>query len=131
MNRHERRAAKAMAKGQSIDRVVAVHEAGHAVGRFLTAARLGHGPDTAVSYIEVHAAPISEGRESLDGKASLRYQATTFGPMFSRALDEFVMINALADGPRGEVPLKEVALILKKARGAGLDVDALSRATTT
>ena len=128
MKRHERRAAKAKAKGQSIDRAVAVHEAGHAVGRFLTGARLGHGPETAISYIDVHAVPVAEGSQSFDGRMDLRTQATTFGPMLSKALEEFIRIDAFSDGPGGELPLKEVARILQKARGAGLDVDDWFRA---
>ena len=128
MNRHERRAAAAMAKGQPIDRAVMVHEAGHAVGRFLTAARLGHGPDTAISHIVVHAAPVSQGRQSIDGRADLRSEATTFGPMLSKALEDFIRADGFYDGLGGELSLKELERILGKAREAGLDVDDWFRA---
>jgi hypothetical protein len=124
MNRRERRAAKAMAKGRSLDRAVAVHESGHAVGRFLTAARLGFAPDDSVSHIEAHVAAPLLGL-SYDGKTGLRSQATTYGPMFSRGLEEFIRAEIGGDG---EVSHIEIARILVKAREAGLDVDDWFRA---
>jgi hypothetical protein len=44
MNGQERRAAKARSRHAKLDPHVAVHEAGHAVGHFLTAADLGYTP---------------------------------------------------------------------------------------
>ncbi len=105
-----------------------VHEAGHAVGRFLVAARLGFDPNDAISHIDVYGTSVPVGRKSFDGTAELRCQATTFGPMFSRALDELIRTK-LDDGsaPR-DVPLTDVARILADARAAGLDVDEWFRA---
>jgi hypothetical protein len=44
-----------------IDRVVAIHEAGHAIARYPTADDLGYTTDTAISYIDV-AEPPDEPR---------------------------------------------------------------------
>ena len=102
---------------------LAVHESGHALGRFITAEPLGFAPEQAITYIEVRAVPVSLGVESLDRKGRLHSQTVTFGPMFSRSLQEFIRAQALTgDSPR-EVPLDEIADILRKARAAGLDVD--------
>jgi hypothetical protein len=46
-----------MRRDQVIDRAVAIHEAGHAVGRVLVAGSLGWRPDEAIAYIDVHEAP--------------------------------------------------------------------------
>ena len=51
MNRHQRRAAKASGNASTIDPVVAIHEAGHAVARILTAPDLGFSPECAITYI--------------------------------------------------------------------------------
>src|SRR5205823_7055448 len=64
MDRHERRAAKVATRSAKIDLVVAVHEAGHAVARFLTAGDLGFSADDAISYIEM--APDSAVTKSID-----------------------------------------------------------------
>jgi hypothetical protein len=114
---------RAKPKSQAIDRAIAVHEAGHAVGRFLTAARLGHKPNTAIAYIDVHEDPSFAGSMSFSGSMGLQSQTATFGPMFSQALSDFIMANAIPDGSAGEISLNEVAHILTKARTAGLDVD--------
>jgi hypothetical protein len=104
-----------------------VHEAGHAVGRFLTAPRLGFDCDDAISHIDIHVTDVWDGYKSFDGRMMLPSQATTFGPMFSRELDAFFLANVAGDGAR-EVPCKEAAGILVKARAAGLDVDGWFRA---
>jgi hypothetical protein len=79
MNRYQRRAAKAAARSAKIDGVVAVHEAGHAVARYLTAADLGVSTNDAISYIEV--APNAAVTKSVDKRMIFRTQATTFGPL--------------------------------------------------
>jgi hypothetical protein len=87
-NRRERLAARAIARKRPTDRVVAVHEAGHAVGRVLTAEQLGYSLEDAIDRIDVGVA--SGGRSvSLDGRAKLISQAVTFGPKFSRELSDF------------------------------------------
>lgn len=100
MNRHERRAAQAAAKNRPVDRTIAVHEAGHAMGRYLIAAKLGHGPNTAISYIDVHAAPVSSGRVSLDGVMDMRSQAVTH----SAGLDQECRRASRPSLPHGHRP---------------------------
>src|SRR3954470_19724910 len=57
--------------------VYAIHEAGHAYGRFITADRMGIEPAEAVKEIVVHADPrTGRGRE-----------ATTYGLMFSNEMN--------------------------------------------
>ena len=51
MNRRERRAAKVKAKHRGIDPITAFHEAGHAVGRFLTAPDMGFPEDEVITEI--------------------------------------------------------------------------------
>src|SRR5262245_49043239 len=60
-------------------RVVAIHEAGHAVGRILTARRLGWREDEAIARIEVYAMPTTVGKP----------QAAMYGPLLSRPMDEY------------------------------------------
>jgi hypothetical protein len=48
MNRRRRRAAKAKGSIGKLDRVVAIHEAGHAVARVLVAADFGWSPEETV-----------------------------------------------------------------------------------
>ncbi len=54
MNRQQRRAARAKAKNATVDPVVAIHEAGHALARYLTAEMMGVSIDLSVSSIVVH-----------------------------------------------------------------------------
>jgi hypothetical protein len=80
MNRHIRRAAKAMARHQ----IVAVHEAGHAVAKALAAADFGYEVHEAVAYIDVG----SQGPSWLasDGQMILHSQGVTCGPTFSKEI---------------------------------------------
>ena len=75
MNRKERRAAEAMARKQRNaapdSNVVAAHEAGHAVARYLTAAEIGYPPEEAISQIEISAPGAwSHAGYSFDGRCS-------------------------------------------------------------
>lgn len=83
MNRNARRAAQAQARTRTIDRVTAVHEAGHAVGRLLTAEDMGVPFDQAVHSIEIGAGPHWR---SADGRIVLHSQAICYGPAVSREL---------------------------------------------
>ena len=84
MNRNARRAAKAIARAVTVDRVTAVHEAGHAVGRLLTAEAMGIPFAQAVFAIEVGdggtSTICSDDRER-------RSLATCYGPMLSSDMD--------------------------------------------
>jgi hypothetical protein len=127
MNRHERRAAKAAARSAKIDRVVAVHEAGHAVARFLTAADLGFSTNDAISYIEV--APDAGMTKSVDKRMTLRTQATTFGPMLSKEIQEMFEGECTSlGGLSGRPAFEALSEIITKARSAGIDVNKWLRA---
>ena len=126
MNRHERRAAKAKTRSQAIDRVVAIHEAGHAVARILVAESLGWSPDEMLAHIDIESAPIDTGATSFDGTHGMKSQAVTFGQMFSRPMNDFIkqrMTDKLA--AHGVVPVREADLIpvISEMRATSIDVD--------
>lgn len=79
MNRQERRVAKV----GKVGRIIAVHEAGHAVGRLLTAKDMGYSLHQAVHSIEVGGGPDWLGS---DGLMELRSQAICYGPAMSLEL---------------------------------------------
>jgi hypothetical protein len=83
MNRNARRAAQAQARTRTVDRVTAVHEAGHAVARLLTAEDMGLPFDRAVHSIEIGTGP---SWRSSDGRIVLNSQAICYGPAVSREL---------------------------------------------
>ncbi|TPK88900.1 very short patch repair endonuclease [Mesorhizobium sp. B2-4-17] len=83
MNRNARRAAQAQARTRTVDRVTAVHEAGHAVGRLLTAEDMGFTFDQAVHSIEIGTGP---SWRSADGRIVLNSGAICYGPAASREL---------------------------------------------
>jgi hypothetical protein len=127
MNRHERRSAKAMTRGQAVDQVVAVHEAGHAVGRILVADSLGWGVDEALGNIDLYHV---RGLVAVQAESrGLQAQAATTGLFFSRPMFEFVNarmpeeIDACHDGAK-------LLELLTDMRAAGIDVDAWFRAKT-
>jgi hypothetical protein len=127
MNRHERRAAKATSRSAKIDRVVAVHEAGHAVARYLAAADLGFNTNDAISYIEV--APDAAVTKSVDKRMNVRTQATTFGPMLSKEIQEMFDAECTSlGGLSGRVAFEALSEIITKARSAGIDVNKWLRA---
>jgi hypothetical protein len=88
MNRQHRRSLKAQARKVGLDRATAIHEAGHAVARVLTAEDMGLPPDEAVAYITIGERHIPRGT-SIDGKMHLLSLATTYGPTFSREIDQY------------------------------------------
>ena len=87
MNRQQRRAAKAKAKNATVDPVVAVHEAGHALARYLTAEMMGLSKEESVHSIVVHVPREMPKGKSVDGTMMTSEQATTLGPMFSKEID--------------------------------------------
>jgi hypothetical protein len=89
MNRHERRAAKVRARlvaKNGGSHIVAVHEAGHAIAKVLAAEELGYSINEAIDRIEIGVGETL-GR-SVDGRMITRSQAVTYGPTFSRDIDE-------------------------------------------
>jgi hypothetical protein len=116
MNRHEKRAAKAMARRQAVDRVVKVHEAGHAVARILVADSLGWSADEALKYIDIG--------EQLEPEAA----AANYGQFYSKPMLEFLqtkMPPEAIDGPHNGT---EMHALFSEMRSAGIDVDAWFRA---
>lgn len=84
MNRH---------KGNGLDRVAAVREAGKAVARYLSADIMGFRADEAIDYIDI-APPFS--RPSLDAKTILAPKAATIGPVYSRPMMDFLKTDAIS-----------------------------------
>ena len=64
--------------------IVAIHEAGHAIAKVMTAPDFGYKVNQAVTYIDIGSQ--GPGRVSPDGKMILRSQAVTYGPMFSKEI---------------------------------------------
>jgi hypothetical protein len=88
MNRHDRRAAQARARHpgkNDTSRIVAVHEAGHAVAKVLAAGELGYSINEAINHIDMGTGESL--RQSVDGKMMLRSQGVTFGPTFSKDIN--------------------------------------------
>ncbi len=131
MNRRERRAAKAKAKHRGIDPITALHEAGHAVGRYLIAPDMGIPEDKIITDIVVH----SEGERpsagtSIDGRVKYESLAVCNGPTFSAELG--VLVPAATENlgisagsaVSGLQALDLVQDVLTVGRDEGIDVDA-------
>jgi hypothetical protein len=120
MNRHQRRAAKAKGKSAKIDPVVAIHEAGHAVARYLTAEDLGYATDQVISYIDV--SPTTSGGRSVDGTMSLTLQATTYGPMLSKEIQEIAAREFADIMKSNQFTMEHAAQAVAIARSEGADI---------
>ena len=118
MNRHERRAAAAQRPSAKLDPIVAIHEAGHAVARVLTAGDMGYSVEQSVACIEVGMFDSA----AANGKVQLYSQAVTSGPMFSaEILAAFKQANT--DKPPGtEFGAEEIADVVEFARQEGADI---------
>src|SRR4029077_15565157 len=120
MNRHARRAVAAKSCRPKLDRVAAIHEAGHAVARFLVAHETGHQPAEAVSYIDVGTGiPPSQ---SLDGNAALYAMATTYGPWVPPIANTFLKNLGLKAGE--PISQEKVREALRHAEKSGVDIKA-------
>jgi hypothetical protein len=121
MNRHARRAAVKQARQQNggLAKVVAVHEAGHAVARYLTAEELGHDTEDAIFYIEVGF--VAPRRASFDGKAMLSSSAVTFGPMYSRPMIDYLKRNPVLQDHGATHPVT-IQTQVDACKAAGIDV---------
>jgi hypothetical protein len=111
--------------------LVAIHEAGHAVARFLTADLMGYPPEGAVSYIEMHDPKTTRKFLGTDGKLYMD-SATTYGHWFSRDIDAAIETY---NKRYSREELKKVAgteayarAVMAEARKAGADIDAWGRA---
>jgi hypothetical protein len=126
VNRHERRAAKAMARGQAVDHAVAVHEAGHAVGRILVADSVGWGADDALDYIDIHPVPLKVGASA--EPHALQVDGATGGQFLSRPMVKYLetkMQPEAFDTPRDGT---EMRALFGEMRAAGIDIDTWLRA---
>jgi hypothetical protein len=123
MNRRERRAQKAESRRQF--RIVAIHEAGHAVGRVMTAKMMGLRYDEAIDYIRI-GPDTSSHSISADGKVTLISQATTCGPEFCSPMKEYMEANPapLANLSSDGALKNDVA----RCKEAGIDVENWARA---
>lgn len=121
MNRHEKRAAKTMARGQAVDRVVSVHEAGHAVARTLVADSLGWNADEALEYIDIHPAPLAVGGRAEQREAQA--EAATTGQFFSRPMVEFLRTKMSPEEFDASRNGNEMLALFSEMRAAGIDVD--------
>lgn len=120
MNRSERRKIAAIMRRTPIPQETLIHEAGHAVGRILVAPADGWRADEAISQIEIRRTPRSVGI-SIDGRADLGTQTTTWGKMFSKPMEDFILAKFPAMEGVPEVP--EFAAVSAEMRAAGIDVD--------
>jgi hypothetical protein len=128
MNRHQRRAAQAAARSKSVDRVIRIHEAGHCVGRYVTAPLLGWAPDEVIFGVDVYATPSQAYVPSLDASRVLGVEATTWGMFLSKPMDDF--LRAKHGDPAG-ISQKDIdASLFSETRGAGIDVDMWFHART-
>jgi hypothetical protein len=67
--------------------IVAIHEAGHAVARFLTAEAMGVELDAAVSYVQIHCLDTAPQFTGIDGDEYLKLGEVS-GPTYSKQLKE-------------------------------------------
>jgi hypothetical protein len=125
MNRKERRAAMARVRssknviGPDGDfRALAIHEAGHAVARVLTAEDFGYSREDAVNCIEVggHTGITT----TADGHINIP-DAITLAPRLSRELEEAARAEGLFE--MGDPLSEDLKQSLKRSREAGRDVD--------
>jgi hypothetical protein len=82
-----------MAKGYNLDKIAAVHEAGHAVARYLSADAMGFRASEAIDYIEI-APPFS--RPNLGAKSILAPKPAIFGPLYSRPMMDFLKTDSIS-----------------------------------
>ena len=131
VNRRERRAARAKARHHGIDPITALHEAGHAVGRYLVAPDMGFPEDEIITEIVVHI----EGERpdmgtSIDGRVKFQSLAVCNGPTFSAELGALVpaareKLGILAAGTlSGRQSFDLVKEVLTAGRNEGIDVNA-------
>ena len=136
MNRHQRRAAMAgerrsrtTAPGSDAN-IVAAHEAGHAIARYLTAAEMGYSTEESITKIEIRSPGASTYLgTSIDGTANLFARATTFGPMLTKEMGQ--VINRVAERtgvpletlPAGREGLDFLSQVISEARAEGVDIE--------
>ena len=131
MTQRHRQAGNALLSSEPIIRTVAVHEAGHCVGRVLTAKSLGWPADEVIEYIEVGSAPIATGLFNNNVQQGLRSQVASWGRFLSRPMQDFVPTRRPYSTLKGVGPIGEnvnLVGLFAEMRGAGIDLDAWFRA---
>ena len=96
--------------------ILAVHEAGHAVGRFLTADIMGYDQAVAVAFIDVHDPYSQKPYKGSDGNIYSE-GAITYGPCFSQEINDAIK----SSGRQALTVSEEVALYVARAAGANID----------
>lgn len=109
-----------------MDRIVAVHEASHAIARFLVADDFGRPPEEMIGYIEV-GLTHTVGDRLFNKSVAMVAQATTFGPTFSTELQS-VIARTAAVADRNAITDEEIRGAFTVARSEGIDVDRWLRA---
>jgi hypothetical protein len=110
--------------------IVAIHEAGHAVARFLTAEMMGYEPAEAVWKIVMDSGPVRKAAGS-DGQTHLyQIQATTYGYTWSKEIEDASReVNARYGIERIQTRYHEYrADVIAAARAAGADIGQWARA---
>jgi hypothetical protein len=119
MNRHQRRAAKARGIDKKLNPVIAIHEAGHAVARVLSAEDFGLPVERMISRIEVGTAE-NLGKSHFDKSATLISQAVTYGPTLSAEL-QALFDRTTAGVDRSKLTKQHIVDALKLAKEEGVD----------
>lgn len=125
INRKARRAEAARARKKTttawanIRHIVAMHESGHAVARYLTAPELGFSCEDSIAIIKIHAADrMPLVMQSKDGE-QIASQATTFGHVFSKEIAAYYVPHD------GEIRKED---IVNAAKVGGADIQKWLRA---
>jgi hypothetical protein len=109
-------------------RITKIHEAGHAVGRYMTSDLMGHEISQAVFSIEMHDPKLGKPYMGADGRLYVR-GATTYGHMFSRGIDDATKAIDERYGWRdGPMPSGYSTEAIAAARAAGANIDRWARA---
>jgi hypothetical protein len=126
MNRHQRRAAKTMGIDKKLDPIIAIHEAGHAVARVLSAEDFGLPAEKMISYIEVGTRQ-NMGVSHFDKSVTLTSQAVTYGPTLSAELQ--AIFNRVAkDIEPNKLTKQHIIDAVRLAKEEGVDVTRWLRA---
>lgn len=122
MNRHQRRAAQSKGIDSKLDPVIAIHEAGHAVARVLSAEDFGLPAEKMISSIDVGRRPIL-GKGHFDKSV----QATTYGPTLSAEL-QAVFERTVAGLDPSKLTQQHIIDAVKLAKEEGIDITRWLRA---
>jgi hypothetical protein len=121
MKRAERRRLERDLKREPIHLSTAIHEAGHAVARYLTASEMGIDPDNSIWSIRVTPRIVGER----NGRA-LVSMACVEGPMFSQQFMDVIRPNL--DASTASPDANNLAECLARARTDGMDMSDWVRA---